>query len=174
MVVMLCSSWCRLVLDYPETRQRTHSPRKLTTPVHPFRRSSAQALLRTSVLRTMCALYTRTHVWLQETPHDRCRGPASAGLPGPSCFGFAPTVPAPLQGSFASPTAGALCVPNARQRTPPSTSSFTAPATLNNAAALRRLRSSGTSTREPRPPPVSPVPPLEAHAGLQGATRVLR
>ncbi|KAH8029336.1 hypothetical protein HPB51_025286 [Rhipicephalus microplus] len=88
------------MLDYLETRQRTHSPRRLTTPTHPFRRSSARAMLRIFVLRAMCALHTRTHVWLQDSPHDRCRVPASTGVPGPSCFGFAPTVPAPLQGSF--------------------------------------------------------------------------
>ncbi|KAL3247030.1 hypothetical protein MRX96_057295 [Rhipicephalus microplus] len=32
-------------------------------------------------------------------------------------------------------------------------------------AALRRLRSSGTSTREPRPPPVPPRPPARASCG---------
>ncbi|KAH7998717.1 hypothetical protein HPB51_026385 [Rhipicephalus microplus] len=99
----------------------------------PFHCSSVRAMLRTFVLRAMCALHTRTHVWLQETPRDRCRRPASASVPGPSCFGFAPTVPAPLRGRFASPTAGALRVPDAWQRRPPSTSCFSALATLNSA-----------------------------------------
>ncbi|KAL3212483.1 hypothetical protein MRX96_051847 [Rhipicephalus microplus] len=90
-------------------------------------------MLRTLLLRAMCVLYTTTPVWLQETPRDRCRGPASAGVPGPSCFGFAQTVLAPLRGNFASPTAGALRVPSARQRRRPRTSCFSAPAKPNNA-----------------------------------------
>ncbi|KAL3212145.1 hypothetical protein MRX96_000786 [Rhipicephalus microplus] len=81
----------------------------------------------------MCAPSIPTHVWPWETPLDRCRGPALAGVLVPSFSVYALTAAALLSSDFAAPTAGARRVRNTRRMRPSSMFCCSAPATQTNA-----------------------------------------